>query len=73
MYNIAVAVLCILLMIGLAVAANRFAKRRRASGDWDEKGPRHPTNPPPGFLNPRYGARGDLEDLFPPQNKDEDR
>ena len=37
----------------LAWAGGRFAKRRRAEGAWDARGPKAPTDPPPDFLRPR--------------------
>ncbi|MGH9809977.1 MAG: hypothetical protein ACRD9W_22465 [Terriglobia bacterium] len=69
MYTIVVVGWCIVLLVAMTVAANLFAKRRRASGDWDEAGPKHPTDPPAGFLDPRHGGKGDLADMFPPQKE----
>ncbi len=35
----------------ITVAAHRFARRREKEGAWNEDGPIHPTDPPPGWLN----------------------
>ena len=37
----------------ITVAAHRFARRREREGAWNKDGPIHPTDPPPGWLNPR--------------------
>ena len=62
MYWIVVISCCVILLITMSVAASRYAKRRRASGDWDEQGPKHPTLPPAEFLNP-FSSRSPLDDL----------
>lgn len=31
------------------IGARRFARRRRREGAWDANGPKHPSEPPPGW------------------------
>ncbi len=65
MYGIVAASACVILLIAMSVAASRFAKRHRASGDWDANGPKHPTLPPAEFLNP-FASRSVTDDLAGP-------
>lgn len=73
MYSIVLAAWCIVLLFAMAVAANRFGKRRRKSGDWTEAGPKHPTDPPPGFLDPRHADTTNLGHLLRGQTERERR
>jgi hypothetical protein len=42
-------------------SARRFARHRRQDGAWDERGPKHPTEPPFDFLKPKSGSGLPLE------------
>ena len=44
------------LLVVLRVAGAKFERRRRREGEWDEQGPKHPTEPPLEFLAPRAGS-----------------
>jgi hypothetical protein len=49
----------------IAWGGRRFARRRRQQGGWNEQGPRHPTEPPLGFLEAQSGQRSPARDGEP--------
>jgi len=62
-------------VIGLPLlgwAAKRFGDRRRRAGEWDAKGPLHPTAVPVAFLKPKSSIK-DLAELREELHKPEVR
>ena len=57
-YIVLALVVCAVILTLLKIYGDRFAARRRREGQWNERGPKHPTDVPPDFLRPRVPNNG---------------
>lgn len=64
----------VIVFVAVAFAARRFARRREREGEWDAKGPVHPTEPDARFLRlPGYfSERPEVVTEADPDSLDDD-